>query len=228
MAEPTGEEESGPQPRVMGFTVERVNALSDGVFAVAITLLGVGIALPVISGTVTNTKVAHGLAQLWLHFFAYALSFVIIAMFWLSHHSLFTVIQKVDKVIIWINIVYLLVIVFIPYATMLLSRYGKTAVVTVLYASVFAAAGILQGGMGWYAVRGHRLVYDDFDLRQAGEYLRNSFMMSGIFIISIGVAFASPTIAQFCWLALFVRPLIERFIFKKENRRPDVGTQEAA
>ena len=80
--------------KAMGFTVERVSALSDGVFAVAITLLVVSIAVPTIRGTVTNAKLAHGLAQIWPHFFSYFLSFVIIGMFWISHHALFTIIRS--------------------------------------------------------------------------------------------------------------------------------------
>jgi TMEM175 potassium channel family protein len=216
-----------PAPGVMGFTVERVNALSDGVFAVAITLLAVGIAVPTIRGTVTNAKLAHGLAELWPHFFSYFLSFVIIAMFWMSHHSLFSVIRRVDKMLIWMNIFYLLLIVFMPYPTILLSLYGKTAVATALYASVLAAAGILQGTMGLYAVRGRRLVDDDFDLREAGAYLRNAFMMSCVFIISIGIAFASPTIAQLSWLLLFLIPLVERLILKNKHAEPGIEAQEA-
>ncbi len=215
-----------PTTGVMGFTVERVNALSDGVFAVAITLLAVGIAVPAIHGTVTNAELARKLAGLWAHFFSYFLSFVIIAMFWISHHSLFSVIRRVDKMLIWMNIFYLLLIVFMPYPTILLSLYGKTAVATALYASVLAAAGILQGTMGFYAVRGRRLVDGDFDLREADAYLRNAFMMSGVFIISIGIAFASPTIAQFSWLLLFLIPLVERLISKKKRAEPGTETQE--
>lgn len=98
--------------------------------------------------------------------FSYFLSFVIIAMFWISHDSLSSVIQRVDKMLIWLNIFYLLLIVFMPYPTILLSLYGQTAVATALYASVLAAAGILQGSMGFYVVRGRRLVDDYFDLRR--------------------------------------------------------------
>jgi uncharacterized membrane protein len=227
MANLPSEDNGRPGHGVLGFTVERVNALSDGVFAVAITLLVLSIAVPTIRGTVTESKLAHGLAELWPHFFAYALSFVIIAMFWISHHSLYSVIRTVDKTLIWLNIFYLLLIVFMPYPTNLLSLYGETMVATILYAAVLAAAGILQGTMGLYAVRGRRLVDDDFDLREAGAYLRNAFMMSGVFIISIGIAFASPTIAQFSWFLLFLIPLVERLIFNKKSAGPGAGAQEA-
>ena len=216
-----------PKPGAMGFTVERVSALSDGVFAVAITLLGLSIAVPTIRGTVTDSKLAHGLAQVWPHFFSYVLSFVIIGMFWISHHALFSAIRRVDRVLIWINMFYLLLIVFMPYPTNILSLYGQTMVATVMYAAVLGAAGLLQAAMGFYATRDHRLVDDEFDLRYAGEYLRNALMMSAVFIISIGIAFASPSAAQYFWIVLFATPLIERQLFAKKRDEPGVETQEA-
>ncbi len=222
MAEGIGGRESRPGAPVMGFTVERLNALSDGVFAVAITLLALGIALPEIEGAATNSKMWHGLAELWPHFFSYILSFVIIAKFWISHHSLFSVIRSADRVIIWMNVSYLLLIVFMPYPTQLLSLYGETAVATALYAAVLATAGILQGLMGLYATRGHRLVDDEFEMRHAGAYLRNSFIMSAIFIISIGIAFVSPTAAQLFWIVLFITPLLEHLVFRKKTEGPGV------
>ena len=228
MEDLTVEKTEWPKPGLMGFTVERVSALSDGVFAVAITLLVVSIAVPTIHGTLTNSKLAHGLAEIWPHFFSYFLSFIIIAMFWISHHALFSAIRRVDRTLIWINMLYLLLIVFMPYPTELLSLFGKTMVATVLYASVLAVAGILQAAMAFYAVRGHRLVDDEFEMSQAGEYLRNSLLMSAVFIISIGIAFVSVTAAQFFWLTLFVIQLLERFVFgKKQRSKPAAEIQEA-
>lgn len=228
MDDPVEGEELRREPPVMGFTVERLNALSDGVFAVAITLLAVGIALPTIHGTATNSKVAHGLAELWPHFFSYLLSFIIVAMFWISHHSLFTVIRRVDRVLIWMNVFYLLLIVFMPYPTQLLSLYGKTGVAVALYAAVLALAALVQGFMALYATRGHRLVDDDFDTLQAGQFLRNSFVKSGILAVSIGIAFLSPTIAQLSWLLLFLIPLFEWLFFRKRYTRAGVGEGQAA
>lgn len=222
------EEEGGHKTGVMGFTVERVNALSDGVFAVAITLLVVSIAVPSIRGTVTEGKLAHGIGLLWPHYFAYVLSFIIVGMFWISHHSLFSIIRRVDKALIWMNILYLLLIVFVPYTANLLSLFGKTMVATVMYAAVLGAAGLFQAGMAFYAVRGRRLVDDEFEMEQAGQYMRHSLAMTVIFLISIGIAFASPTIAQMSWILLFFTPLLERVKFNKKPGKPDSEAQAVA
>lgn len=218
MAEPSADKPKS-KPPVMGFTVERVNALSDGVFAVAITLLVLSIAVPSIRGPVTESKLAHGLAELWPHYYAYVLSFVIIAMFWISHHSLFSVIRRVNKVLIWLNIFYLMLICFMPYPTNILSLFGKTTVATVLYAAVLAGASILQGTMALYAVHNRRLVDDDFDVKEAGAYLRHAYIMAGIFIASIGVAFWSPQAARYVWLLLLAVPVVEWLAFGRKRTR---------
>ncbi|MFH1150186.1 MAG: TMEM175 family protein [Actinomycetota bacterium] len=228
MVDTPGEKKEAPKSGAMGFTVERVNAFSDGVFAIAITLLVLSIAVPAFRGSVTESKLAHGLAELWPHFFAYILSFLIIAMFWLSHHLLFTAIQRVDKPVLWLNIFYLLLICFIPYPTNLLALFGETTVSTVLYASVMAGAALLQGLMGLYATRGHRLVDDEFDLRRAAEFERNSFLMSAVFIISIGISFVSAAAAQFSWILLFLIPLLERLVFRRKAGKTNGATPEAA
>jgi len=203
------------KPGLTGFTVERVNAFSDGVFAVAITLLGISIAIPTIHGAVTESKLAHGLAGLWPHFFAFLLSFVIIGMFWISHHSLFAEIKRVNRTMIWFNLIYLLLIVFIPYTTNLLRAYGETTVATVVYAAVMAAAGLVQAGMAFYATHDQRLVDGDFNPRLAADFVRGNLIMAAVFLISIGIAFASPQIAKYFWAVLFITPFIERAIFGK-------------
>jgi uncharacterized membrane protein len=211
----------------MGFTVERLNAFSDGVFAVAITLLVVSIALPTIHGNVTEAKMAHGLAAVWPHFFAYGLSFVIIGMFWVSHHALFSAITKVNRVLIWMNLFYLLLIVFMPYPTNVLALFGQTTVATILYASVLALAGFMQALMGWYAVRDHRLVDDAFDLKEASDYIRGALIMTAVFLISIVIAIFNPSAAQYFWAVLFITPMVEHLLKrKKEPKATELEVEE--
>ena len=203
------------KPGLLGFTVERVNAFSDGVFAVAITLMGVNILVPTISGKVTEAKLAHGLASVWPHFFAFVLSFIIIGMFWISHHALFSEIRRANRTVIWINLIYLLLIVFIPYNTMLMSQFGNTMVSTVMYAANMATAGIVQAIMAFYATHDQRLVDEDFNPRLAADFVRGNLIMAAVFLISIGIAFASPQWAKYFWVVLFITPLFERAIFGK-------------
>lgn len=220
-------EEEKPRS-AMGFTVERLNALSDGVFAVAITLLVVSIAIPTIHGTVTSSKLAHGLAELWPHFFAYGLSFVIIGMFWVSHHALFSAIRKVDRGLIWLNMLYLLLIVFMPYPTSILALFGQTSVAVILYAAVLGAAALVQALLGFYATHKRRLVDDEFEKREADQYIRHSLETSGVFLLSIVIAVFNSSAAQFFWILLFFVQLADGLIFKKGTRKAKTKEQEVA
>jgi uncharacterized membrane protein len=222
------EKEVSRPAATMGFTVERVSALSDGIFAVAITLLVLSIALPTIHGRVTEAKMAHGLAQVWPHFFAYGLSFIIIGMFWVSHHALFSAIQKVDKTLIWLNMFYLLLIVFMPYPTNVLALFGDTMVATVLYASILAGAAILQAVMGFYAVHNHRLVDDNLDEKEANNYVRHSLLTAAVFLVSIVISQWSPVAAQYFWIVLFLMPIVEHLMSRKKSEEHSMEAEESS
>jgi uncharacterized membrane protein len=202
---------------ISGLSVSRVNGFSDGVFAVAITLLVLNIALPSFHGQSTEAKIVHGLGALWPHFFAYALSFVIIGAFWVSHHRMFSHIRRIDLTIVWMNILYLLLVVFIPYTTNLMALYGDTKAATILYAGVLGLAGLMQVLICWYAVRENRLVDEDFDHDFSLHFIRGSLIMSGVFLASIGICFWSPSAAKFFWLLLVITPFIEKWVFDRPS-----------
>lgn len=211
-----------------GFTVERVSALSDGVFAVAITLLVLSIAVPDIHGNVTSAKLAHGIGNLWPHFFAYVLSFIIIGMFWMSHHALFSAIQEVDRGLLWFNMIYLLLIVFVPYPTGLLALFGDVSTAVIFYAAIMAAAGLMQAGLGFYATHNHRLVDDAFDLREANQLIRHSTEMAAVFLLSIVIAPFNSSAAQYFWITLFVIQFLDGYIVKRKDRKAVARAEEAA
>jgi len=221
-------EKEEQETAAFGFTVERVSALSDGVFAVAITLLVLSIAVPTITGHLTSAKLAHGLANLWPHFFAYVLSFIIIGMFWMSHHALFSAIQEVDKGLLWINMIYLLLIVFVPYPTSLLALFGDVSTAVIFYAAIMAAAGLMQALLGFYATRNHRLVDDAFDLREANNYIRHSLEMASVFLLSIVIAPFNSSAAQYFWIVLFILQFVDAYIYKRKDRKALARAEEAA
>lgn len=211
---------------ISGLSVARVNSFSDAVFAVAITLLVLNIALPHFVGKATEAKIVHGLGAVWPHFFAYVLSFVIIGSFWIGHHRMFEHVRRLDLTLVWMNILYLLLVVFIPYTTNLLSLYGDTTAATVMYAGVMGLTGIMQSVMCWYAVKEERLVDEDFDHDFSRNFIRGSLIMAGVFLVSIGIAFASPSIAKFFWLVLAITPFVEKRLFEDRRTQSASGAGE--
>jgi uncharacterized membrane protein len=131
----------------------RVEAFSDGVFAIAITLLILEIRVPESAG---HGTLGRALAHLWPSYLAFFASFLTIGVMWLNHHRLFTLINKNDDGLIALNLVLLLGITWIPFPTGLLAEHlrGPDArVAGVVYAGSFLVTAIGFNLMWRYAVR---------------------------------------------------------------------------
>jgi TMEM175 potassium channel family protein len=139
-----------------------VVAFSDGVIAIAITLLVLEIRPPR-----DTAHLLHGLAALWPSYLAYALTFMLIGQVWANHHVMFDQLRRADRVVLFLNTVLLMDIAFLPFAAAVLAqafRDGqgqRTAIV--LHGLVFELAAALFNVMWWYARRHHELVHDHLD-----------------------------------------------------------------
>jgi hypothetical protein len=110
---------AGPRQRGLTLSTGRVEAFSDGVFAVAITLLVFGIAVP----TVKAGGLRQALLDEWPSYATYAVSFATIGIIWVNHHTTFARISRVDRPILFINLLLLMAVSFIPFPTSLMSQY---------------------------------------------------------------------------------------------------------
>src|SRR5579859_7230846 len=111
----------------------RFEAFSDGVFAFAITLLILGVALPVFTKPPTDAELTHALLALWPNVVAYILSFAVIGIMWQNHHALFRLIERVDRMTVFYNLLLLMATVSIPFATSLLGTYEAMHSSTFVY-----------------------------------------------------------------------------------------------
>jgi uncharacterized membrane protein len=178
----------------------RIVAFSDGVFAIAITLL------------VLNLRVKSGLAgdRLWHaiwdqreNFIAFGISFAVIGRFWVIHHRFFGEVRAFDGRLIALNILYLAFIVLIPFSSQLLGEYGGEAAAVVVYAVNLAACVLVGFRMNVYARGAGLTTIDDATHRE------NSFralFIASVFLLSIPLAFVAPSIAPLLWLTLFLDP----------------------
>lgn len=144
---------------------QRLEAFSDGVFTIAITLLIVEIKVPQVQANTetTNTlSLASGLFALWPSYFAYIFSFMMIGVFWVNHHYVFLLYERSNRVFKLFNLLFLMCIAFLPFPTAVLARYitdaqqRQTAII--LY-----ALGLFLPVLVWlliwlYASRDHRLL----------------------------------------------------------------------
>jgi uncharacterized membrane protein len=188
----------------------RIVAFSDGVFAIAITLLVLNLEIP---EHLASGEIAHSLWEQREFFFAYALSFAVIGRFWLVHHRFFSEVRAFDGRLIVLNLLYLGWIVLIPFSSEVLGEYGGTAAAIVLYAANLT--GVVLTGM-WMAADARRAGLVETSPGAHREQRYRSLFIATVFLVSIPVAFVAPGIAAFIWLALFFDPAA-RFASAEES-----------
>ena len=107
----------------------RLEAFSDGVFAIAITLLILDVRLPEVS----YDHLWQALKEIIPNILAYVMSFLVIGMYWVGHHTSFRIVAKTDGVLLWLNILLLLCISFIPFPTSMLGKYPHGEIPLIIY-----------------------------------------------------------------------------------------------
>ena len=179
---------------------DRLVALSDGVIAIAITLLVLEIMMPEVHAGQSTAALPRLILDQWPDFFAYGLSFLVIGLYWSLHRRTFIHISEHDHGLVWLNLLFLLMIAFIPYGTSLFSRYpGRFGVM--FYAGVLALTGLSLAVLWAYASRQ--------DLLEAGLESRPVLLQGArflvspvVFVLSIGVAVVDPMLAILSWFLL--------------------------
>src|SRR5215467_6870936 len=109
----------------------RVMALTDGVFAIIMTLLVLDIQVPKLAAGETLTNVF--LIKVWPNIVVFVISFVLTALYWVVHRDMFNLIRGVDRGLIWLNILYMLPVALVPAAAALLSSYSHDALALRIY-----------------------------------------------------------------------------------------------
>jgi uncharacterized membrane protein len=166
----------------------RVEAFSDGVFAIAITLLVLTVAEPR-----SYRDLAHELATQWPSLAAYIVSFAVIGIMWINHHSVFTHLEQIDRGLLYLNLLLLMTIAFLPYPTgvlgQALAKGQGTRTAAVVYGVVMAANAFAWGALWLYASRHRHLLRADFP---EGERATATLLFTVgvvVYTVAVGVAF---------------------------------------
>lgn len=201
--------------------VERVATFSDAVFAIAMTLLVLTIEIPDIPQDQVSTALPNVITDQWHSFFSFALSFVIIGLYWMSHHRHFEHIVRHDGTLLWLNLLFLLSICFLPFPTGLLGSYGGHYLPVVIYAGTNIAIGLFNTALWTYAWRGHRLVRSTLDLREARKGSELMLVPAAIFALSIPIALVSPGYGEASWaLIIPAQALVGRLAHRRDSEEP--------
>src|SRR5581483_9806877 len=150
----------------------RLETFSDGVFAIAATLLVLDLR------TSGHGSLTHQLLRLWPSYFAYAVSFLTIGIMWINHHEIFRHVGRANRTFLMISVAFLMVIAFIPFPTHVLAEHvddegARTA--ALFYGLTFIVMAAMFSVLWFYAARGERLLAEDVD-RRAVTGISRSFL----------------------------------------------------
>ena len=118
---------------VPGLGKERLEALTDGIFATVMTVLVLTLSVPVIASGASNAQVATDIEAPGPNILAYVLGFLLFAVLWISHHNIFHYMTRVDRPLLWLNTLFLLTIGFLPFSTALVGKYPHFQVPVVTF-----------------------------------------------------------------------------------------------
>jgi len=193
--------------------LDRLIFFSDAVFAIVMTLLVLDIRV----SDVAAREVPGMVFDLWPKIFSYVLSFLVIGLYWIGHHQTFRYVRSYDRTLLWLNLLFLLSISFIPFPTDLLGEYGELRFAVNFYAVSLALARLLLALVWWYVSSGPIRISDELDRGLARFHLLRSLAIPAVFLLSIGIAFFSTDAAIASWVLLVVADTMAWRLWRKRN-----------
>ena len=186
-------------------STSRIEAFSDGVFAIAATLLVLELKVPHVEpGELGGTLLGN-----WPSYATYVVSFLVIGIIWVNHHAVLERIRKVDRPLLFLNLVFLMAVAVIPFPTALLAEYLKAGHDEHLAAAVYGGSMTLMGvtfGSIWaHAVLSGDLLHEGIDPARARRSLWIFAAGNPLYVLAIGASLLSAKLALaiYALLALF-------------------------
>lgn len=211
--------DEGESSKSRGYRVDRVLALSDGVFAFAVTLLVLDLVVPSLSSSASSLDLWQGLTKEYISFVNYVLSFFIAAIWWNSHHRNYEHIRDSNTTLRMLNMLFLIWIALLPFFTKILDQYHSLQLSVVLYATDQAAAGFFLTIIWLYASRNNQMI--DKNMKKTAirfSTIRN-LITPILFIISIGISFIDTNVASFSWYGLIPMFIIVRLLEQRSEKQ---------
>ncbi len=199
--------------------VDRLLTLSDGVVAIAITLLVLQLAVPSLRPADANSAsaLASSLAQESDRYISYLISFYVIAQFWLIHHRVFGRIGGQREGLAWWNFAFLFTITVMPFTSSLLGRYAQNPLAVDIFAANLLLASLATQATTAYGRR-RGLVTHRPDPRSLRMTRAESAGAVLIICVSAAVAWTSTSLAKYCWLLLAAVPwVVDHLLYRRDR-----------
>jgi len=187
----------------------RTEALSDGIFAFAMTLLVISLAVPPIPEKDAPVLLPGILAGMWGEFLIFVIAFFVIASFWLSHHRIVRRVEYVNDRVIWINILFLFFIVLIPFTTATSGDYSNVLEAVLLFHTNLLIASVLLTLMWWYIIH-HYAELNPGGGEPGWKGIERAFVIPAVALLAIGVSFVDTNASFWCYALIPVIMFIVR------------------
>ena len=202
-----GESEEEVRKQTEG--MNRLMGFSDGVFAIAITLLILNIEVPKSTG-VAAVAVSQ-IVDEWPDVLSYVISFLVIGNYWIVHNDIFGDVERYDRKLLWLNVIYLMFVAFIPFSTSLIGDFPG-GVPVMIYAGTLTLTSVVLAVLWRYAWSSD-LLDGTVDCDDVREVTYDILTPATVFAGSVLIALVSARWAMYSWfLLLFADPIRERLI----------------
>jgi len=201
-------------------THDRLCAVSDGVYAFALTLLVLDLKVPEVPG-ITNPQLTTDLVQQLPNFFAYIIGFSVVAFFWMSHHRIFQSVTSCDGRSLILNLIHLLFISLTPYAASLIGHYEGDRIATIVFSADLGLASLSLIMLGQYVLAKEEWRTNDTGGTWVKVPLWTAYVGPGLALVSIVVSFVNLDVALFLWFLLPMRDLF--FMLRKFPVSPPIN-----
>lgn len=175
-------------PRFDLYSPERVQAFSDGVFAVAITLLVIDLRPPDLAHNVSNGVLWEAILAMREKVLIYVISFVVIGALWASHTRKFMYIARIDAALLWLNIAFLMAICLVPFVTAVHSAFGNLTA-ALLYLGTLTIASALGAAVSWYGLSHPDLAIEGLRPGLVRDLKLGPALTTLVFLLAIALSF---------------------------------------
>jgi uncharacterized membrane protein len=190
----------------------RLETFSDGIFAIAATLLILDVKLS------SHGSVEHQLVHAWPSYAAYAISFLTLGIVWVNHHTVFRQIGRVDRTFLFVNVLFLMVIAFSPFPTRVLAEHMReqSKAAAFAYGLTYTAMALCYAAIWFYAAAGRRLIAEDADPRTVSGISRSFAPGSIVYLVATLSSLLSAYLAIVLYAAIALFYVLESSIFGRD------------
>lgn len=169
----------------------RITTLADGVFAIVMTLLVLGIDVPEVPEEEIADRLVDEVLWLWPVIAAYVVSFLYLGIYWIGHHTQFHYMRVVNTNALWLNIVFFMFVCLIPFTTRLVGAYDRQEVALTLYGANLLAISLAALAHWRYAARAG-LLEAEAGTREMRQATKKLLIGAGLYAIAIALSFVDP------------------------------------